>query len=103
MAFRIKFSATADRNANEILEWLVEEHAGDTGYRWFMSMREAIKSLDNMPKRCALAPESAEFPFEVRQLLYGRKPHVYRVLFTIEAETVTILHIRRPRQQQLRP
>jgi hypothetical protein len=45
----------------------------------------------------------AEFPFDVRQLLYGRKPNVYRVLFTIEDDIVTILHIRRPRQQQLRP
>lgn len=103
MAFRIKFSETADRNIYEILEWLVEEDAGDAGYRWFLGMREAIRSLGTMPKRCALAPEAVEFPFEVRQLLYGRKPHVYRVLFTIEDDTVHVLHIRRPRQQQLRP
>ena len=50
-----------------------------------------------------LAPESSRFPFEVRQLLYGRKPHVYRILFTIEGDTVHVLHIRRPRQQLLKP
>jgi hypothetical protein len=35
-----------------------------------------------MPKRCPLAPENASVPFEMRQLLYGRKPHFYRILFT---------------------
>jgi hypothetical protein len=32
-------------------------------------------------------------------LLYGRKPHVYRVLFTIEGEAVYVLHILHGRRQ----
>lgn len=39
-----------------------------------------------------LAPENADVPFEVRQFLYGHEPHHYRVLFTIEAETVVASH-----------
>jgi hypothetical protein len=42
-----------------------------------------------------------DFPFEVRQLLYGRKPHMYRILFTIDGETVKILHIRHVRRERL--
>jgi hypothetical protein len=42
---------------------------------------------------------TTRFPFEVRQLLYGRKPHAYRILFTITANTVVILHIRHARQR----
>jgi toxin ParE1/3/4 len=103
MAFRIDLTEAAQRDANNILDWLMERHAGGTGYRWFLGMRDAIYSLRTMPTRCAVAPESTEFPFEVRQLLYGRKPHVYRVLFTIENETVIILHIRRPGQPPVRP
>ena len=38
----------------------------------------ACDSLSELPHRCALAPENAEFPFEVRQLIYGRKPHFPR-------------------------
>jgi hypothetical protein len=45
--------------------------------------------------------EKAEFPFEVRRLLYGRKPHVYRILFTIEADMVVVVHIRHARRQPL--
>ena len=68
--------------------------------RWFQGLREAVASLSHSPQRCPLAPENAVFPFEVRQLLYGRKPHVYRVLFTIEgAATVSVVHIRHGRRQ----
>jgi hypothetical protein len=52
--------------------------------------REAVKSLAYAPCRCPLAPENAAFDFEVRQLLYGRKPQVYRILYTIEGDTVSI-------------
>jgi hypothetical protein len=52
--------------------------------RWFAALQDAIASLAELPSRCPLAPENAAFPFEVRHLLYGRKPHVYRILFTIE-------------------
>jgi hypothetical protein len=31
--------------------------------------KEAVASLSELPRRCPLAPESVEFPFEVRQLL----------------------------------
>jgi hypothetical protein len=41
------------------------------------------------------------FPFEVRRLLYGRKPHAYGVLFTIEGDTVSVLHIRHGRRQPI--
>lgn len=62
---------------------------------------EAIASLATFPKRCPLAPETVSFPFEVRQLLYGRKPHVYRILFTIEGDTVNVLHIRHGRRRPM--
>jgi plasmid stabilization system protein ParE len=101
MAFRVETTAPADEDADSILEWLASEHAGDTGIRWFLALEDAIASLANLPHRCPLAPENAKFPFEVRQLLYGRKPHVYRILFTIENGTVYILHIRHGRRRPL--
>jgi hypothetical protein len=64
-------------------------------------LREAVASRANSPQRCALAPENAGFPFEVRHLLYGCKPHVYRVLFTIEGDTISVLHIRHGRRQPI--
>jgi plasmid stabilization system protein ParE len=101
MTFRVEISAQAENDAELIFEWLISQHAGETGGRWFAALDDAIASLAAFPERCLLAPESVRFPFEVRQLFYGRKPHFYRILFTIDGETVKILHIRHGRRKPL--
>ncbi|MGA3078272.1 MAG: type II toxin-antitoxin system RelE/ParE family toxin [Bryobacteraceae bacterium] len=103
IAFLVETTPESERDAEAILEWLFSQHAGDTGIRWFLALEDAIASLAISPARCPLAPEDAESPFEVRHLLYGRRPHVYRVLFTIKGDTVTILHIRHGRRQAVSP
>jgi plasmid stabilization system protein ParE len=101
MAFSVEISAQAESDADAILEWLLSQHAGETGVRWFLALDDAIASLATFPERCPLAPEDARFPFEVRQLLYGRKPHLYRILFALEGETVNVLHIRHGRRKPI--
>jgi plasmid stabilization system protein ParE len=101
MAFRVETSTKAKRDLDAILARLLAQEAGEAGWRWFQGLREAVASLAHSPKRCPLAPENGVFPFEVRQLLYGHKPHVYRLLFTIESDTVTVLHIRHGRRKPI--
>jgi plasmid stabilization system protein ParE len=101
MAFRVEPTARARQDLDDILGWLLAQGAGETGLRWFFKLEEAIASLAEFPHRCPLAPEDKEFAFEVRQLLYGRKPHQYRVLSTIDGETVVVLHIRHGRRRHL--
>jgi plasmid stabilization system protein ParE len=102
MTFRVETTAAAEQDADAILDWLLSQHAGDAGFRWFLALQDAIASLAEFPERCSIAPESAIFPFEVRHLLYGNPPHVYRILFTIEHSTVYVLHIRHGRRQPLK-
>jgi plasmid stabilization system protein ParE len=102
MTFRVETTTIAEQEADTILAWLMSQHAGDAGIRWFLALQDAIASLAEFPMRCPLAPESSAFPFEVRQLLYGHPPHVYRILFTIEHETAYVLHIRHGRRQPLK-
>ena len=102
MAFRVEITEDAERDGESILDWLISQHAGETGLGWFEGLREALQSLSEMPGRCPLAPENKYFPFEVRNLLYGRRPHLYRILFTIERDAVFILHIRHGRRQSLK-
>ena len=101
MIFRVETTPSAEREAEAILEWLLDHQAGETGLRWFLNLEQAIQSLSHFPERCSVAPENEQFPFEVRQLLYGRRPHVYRILFTIEQDTVYVLHIRHGRRLRL--
>jgi len=99
MTFGVEFTAQAAQDAEDILSWLISQHAGELGLQWFIALEDAIASLAAFPKRCPLAPENSCFPFEVRHLFYGRKPHAYRVLFTIEENTVYVLHIRHGRRR----
>ena len=96
MAFRVEISAEAESDASAIPDRLLKQHAGETGIRWFLELEDAIASLASFPEGCTLAPESSCFPFQVRQLLYGRRPHVYRILYTIED-----LHIRHGHRKRL--
>jgi plasmid stabilization system protein ParE len=102
MTFRVEITATAEEDGNAVLDWLLSHDAGDAGRRWFLALQDAIASLSEFPGRCPLAPESAIFPFEVRHLLYGHPPHLYRILFTVNEKTVHILHVRHGRRQALK-
>jgi plasmid stabilization system protein ParE len=101
MAFRVEISLQAERDAESILEWLLLEKAGRSGIDWFLALDDAFASLAQFPERCPIAPESTRFPLEVRQLLYGRSPHMYRILFTISGDTVSVLHVRHGRRKPL--
>lgn len=101
MAFRVETTPEAEQDANAILEWLLAQQAGEHGLRWFQGLKDAIATLSTFPRRCSLARENASVSFEMRQLFYGRRPHVYRILFTIEDEVVYVLRIRHGRRQNL--
>ncbi len=88
MTFRVEVTAEAGRDADAIFEWLLSQHAGDTGVRWFIALENAIASLAEFPERCPLAPESSVLPFEVRHLFYGHMPQIYRTLSTVDGNTV---------------
>jgi len=88
MDFRFELSHQAAHDIAAIYDWLQSQWAGEAGERWFVALRAAIASLAKLPSRCPLAPENQDSPVEVRQLLYGRRPHVYRILFAIEGDLV---------------
>ncbi len=70
----------------------VNAENSEAAAQWFNGLEEAIHSLEEQPARCPLTPESNKY----RHLLYGRKPHVYRVIYRIleKQKHVEVLHIR---------
>jgi toxin ParE1/3/4 len=91
MGYLVRITERAQRD----LETLFQEKQAETSaasLKWYRGLRKAILSLEQMPARCPCAPEGLAF----RNLLYGRKPHVDRILFRIsESEMlVDVLHIR---------
>jgi len=81
----------------------VHDHAPLRIAKWYNGLVEAILSLANHPQRCSLAPESDSFDEEIRQLLFGRRTNVYRILFTIQENTVSVLHVRHAARRFLNP
>jgi toxin ParE1/3/4 len=71
--------------------------------RWFNGLQGAILGLSAFPNRCPIAPESKGAKLELRHLLYGKKPHVYRVIFELDEarSLVKVLHIRYGGRQDL--
>jgi plasmid stabilization system protein ParE len=102
MDFHVDLTDQAKRDIADIHNWLRSQHAGDAAERWFVALGAAIASLKQFPSRCPLAPENEDSPVELRRMLYGRKPHVYRIFFTVETDTVHVLHIRHARRRPLR-
>ena len=61
-----------------------------------------ITTLQDKPKRCALARENEIFPEEIRQLILGKSRNKYRIVFTILEDTVYILYLRHSAQSVIR-
>jgi plasmid stabilization system protein ParE len=101
MAYKVEVSRTADAEADQAYEWIAKS-APVAARRWYQGLLQAIRSLANNPARCPLAPEDEYFPEEIRNLLYGKRKSIFRVLFTIRRDTVYVLHVRRGAREVLR-
>jgi plasmid stabilization system protein ParE len=91
MAYLVNFTARAERDFASLYEEIHAEYS-DTALNWYRGFKEAILSLEQMPYRCPVTNENLRF----RHLLYGRKPHVYRVIYRVleKEKQVEVLHIR---------
>ncbi|MCL2659536.1 MAG: type II toxin-antitoxin system RelE/ParE family toxin [Acidobacteriaceae bacterium] len=103
MRYQVEFAARADRDL-EVL--YIEKNAVESraAARWFNGLEQAILALEKYPYRCPVAMESSRIKRELRHLLYGRKPHVYRVLYEVDEgrKIVWVLTVRHGARKRLR-
>ncbi len=95
MAYLVELTPRAARD----LDYLYQQvHATESvaAARWYNGLEEAIYTLERSPRRCPVAPEARKAKRPLRHLLYGAKPHVYRVLYEIDEahKAVRVLTIR---------
>ena len=104
LTYRVELARRAARDLASLYE---EKHADefDAAARWFNGLEKAVGTLENLPRRCPAAPESRKTGRQLRHLLYGRKPHVYRVIFEIDEtqKVVRVLTIRHGARQEFNP
>jgi plasmid stabilization system protein ParE len=91
MAHRIKIMPRAERDLSALYQQIDAEQSG-AAVKWYRSLKGAILSLEESPNRCPVTPENSK----LRHLLYGHKPHIYRVIYRVleKRKEVIVLHIR---------
>jgi toxin ParE1/3/4 len=95
MAYLVELTLRAERD----LDYLYERISADdsaAATRWFNGLEEAIYTLERLPRRCPIAPESMKAKRRLRRLLHGAKRDVYRVIYEIDEsrKVVRVLTIR---------
>lgn len=91
MTYEVRLARRALRDLARIYRDIEADIAVQAA-RWFDGLEKAISSLEEFPDRAPTTPEDST----LRHLLYGRKPHVYRIIYEVEERTgtVNVLHIR---------
>ena len=90
MAYLVSITSRAARDLVRLYDD-INAPSSDAARRWYTGLKHSILSLEELPKRCAVTPENRKY----RHLLYGEKPHIYRVIYRIleRQRRVEILHI----------
>jgi plasmid stabilization system protein ParE len=91
MAYRVDISPSALQDAEDAYLW-IKLRAPRRAGSWYEGLLDAIYGLEQMPARCPIAPESEDLGITIRQLLYGKKRSVYRILLR---SGMTIQHVKR--------
>jgi len=95
-AFRVEVSPEALANLDAIAQHIRDRGSFESAERWFNATIDAIRSLGELPRRCALAEESEDLQTEVRLLLHGKRNRRYKIYFAVNeaSQTVRVFHVR---------
>jgi plasmid stabilization system protein ParE len=99
MAYSVNITTRAERDLTQLFE---DINASDSAaaLQWYRGLKEVILRLKEQPNRGAVTPENAL----LRHLLYGHKPHIYRVIYRVveRHRRVEVLHIRHGARRRFR-
>ena len=89
--YRVELTARASSDLESIYDRINAESSAAAA-RWFNGLKEAAFSLERSPERGPRTQENRK----LRQILYGHKPDVYRIIYAVDrsARRVVVIHIR---------
>ncbi len=103
MSFHVRIVRRAERDAQQIFDWLAARSA-DGALRWWDAFELAVAKLGENPSGYGLAPENDLAETELRQFLFKtRRGRTYRGVFSVSGDEVKILRVRGPGQPPLEP
>lgn len=103
MGYVVKFGFRAQRDLEALYAQINAEYSAPA-LKWYEDLWDAILGLETKSNRGSIFQKNRR----PRQLLYGRRPHIYRVIYRVveNQKEVEILHIchgarRRPKSTDL--
>jgi plasmid stabilization system protein ParE len=103
MTYHVQPTAQAEADIDRIFNWLFDR-SPEGARRWYETFWDSAERLKSLPLSCGVAPESDDFPEEVRQMLFKtRRGRTYRALFVIRGDIVHILCVRGPGERPVKP
>jgi plasmid stabilization system protein ParE len=100
MIHRVIIQRLAVEDLDQAYQWAARR-APHTATCWLQRFQATLRSLEQHPERCPVAPEARKLNIELRELLFGQRPNVFRVIFLIDGDCVRVLRIRRGQRRLL--
>lgn len=86
MTYEVIITSRAEQEAQANRNWWATNRSAEQAARWYEEFAKSVLSLEEKPDRCAPAPESDQFPYEVRQLNRHRPQSNFIDSFTLSAQ-----------------
>jgi plasmid stabilization system protein ParE len=101
MPRQVNLRSRASSAIRDITRFISEHVSPKSAANWNARIEAAIASLATDANRWPQADDAAELGVDLREKLHGRRPHVYRILFTIDGDVVNVHRVRHAAQDRL--
>ena len=81
----------------------IAEDSPASALRWIEELERQLRRLRQFPEGYAPSRENESHATELRQMLYGKGRHQYRIIFTIKDDEVIALDLRHGARDTLPP
>mgnify|MGYP002780490732 CR=1 FL=1 len=98
MAYTINILPRARTEIHSNAEWMRRNYSPKAASKGYAGISAAIQALAHNPERYPEAEEASEFGVNLRVKLYGRRPHVFRILYRIRGDCVNVHRVRHAAQ-----
>jgi plasmid stabilization system protein ParE len=97
MHFRVDYRGSAEcdiKNAERMLAKIGKRSLE----RWRKRFVKIVEQLEEDPLRFPEAYEAEALDIHLREAVFGQRPHIYRLLYTVSGNTVNVLFVRHAAQ-----
>lgn len=90
--FRVELTELAVQDITLAGFWIAQ-HNPSAALRWRAQILTEIGTLTEFPTRFPLARGMDQLSIGIRQMVFGKKPGQYRILFQIKGSSVRVLRV----------